>query len=154
MTHISELVARARAGSASYAGCSGEQALVYSCEDVAQLHHPTRMLERSQVIETVTEICTHEDVDVPVVEFGRRRARCTASFEPVTRTVTFHGSSPTLADVLHETAHVVSGSGDHDADFRATLVRLSRRWAGIEHSSLLHHLLAGVGLRMEPWSAR
>lgn len=154
MTHISELVAQARSGSAAYPGCSSEQALVYACEDVAQIHHPTRLLDKSQVVDTVTRICTHEDVDVPEVEFGRRRARCTASFEPISRTVTFHGSSPSLADVIHETAHVVSGSGDHDAEFRATLVRLSRRWAGVEHSSLLFHLLAGVGLQMEPWSAR
>lgn len=154
MTHISELVEQARSGSAGYPGCSVEQALVYACEDVAQLHHPTRRLDRSQVIETVNEICTREDVDVPVVEFGRARARCSASFEPVSRTVTFHGPSTTLAEVIHETAHVVSGSDNHDAAFRAALVRLSRRWAGIEHASLLHHLFTGVTLPVEPWSAR
>lgn len=154
MTHISELVTAARSGAARYRGCSQEQALVYSCEDIAHLHQPTRVLTKPQVTALVADICTDEDVDIPLVEFGRRRARCTASFEPVTRTVTFHGPAPFLADVIHETAHVVSGTGNHDAEFRSALVRMSRRWAGVEHASLLHHLLAGVGLQMDPWSVR
>lgn len=154
MTHISELVTKARAGASAYPRCSGEQALVYSCEDVAHDNHPTRMLGRAQAVDLVGDICIHENVDVPFVEFARRRARCTASFEPFTRTVIFHGSRPALSHVVHELAHVVSGSGNHDLDFRVTLVRIARRWAGIQYASLLHHLFAGVGLPMDPWSTQ
>lgn len=154
MTHISELVAQARAGAVAYRRCTTEQALVYSCEDVARLHHPPRVMNKKQAADAVGEICMHEDVDIPHVVFGRRRARCTASFEPVSRTVAFHGASPSLADVVHEIAHVVSTTGNHDMDFRVALVRISRRWAGVEYASLLHHLFVGVGLAMDPWSAR
>lgn len=154
MTHISELVTQARGGAAAYPRCSREQALVYSCEDVAHTHHPTRLLGRAQAVDLVTDICMHENVDIPFVEFARRRARCVAAFEPHSRTVVFHGAQPALSHVVHELAHMVSGGLGHDLDFRVTLVRIARRWAGVQYASLLHHLMVGVGLPMDPWSAR
>ena len=152
--HISELLAEARSRAGAYPRCSREQALVYACEDVAHDHHPTRVLGRAQAVDLVADICIHEDVDIPRVEFGARRARCSASFDPFSRTVVFHGARPLLSHVVHETAHAVSGGAGHDIDFRVALVRISRRWAGVQHASLLHHLLTGVGLPMDPWSAR
>ena len=144
---------QARNGARAHPRCSREQALLYSCEDVAHLHHPTRVLGKVQVMDLVTDICMHEDVDIPRVEFGRRRIRCSASFEGTSRTITFYRPEPTLADVVHEAAHAVSPGG-HDMDFRIALVRIARRWAGVQYAALLHHLLVCVGLPMDPWSAR
>ena len=152
MTHISELVGRARSLSHGYADCTPEQALVYACEDVALEHAPLRTLDRAATALLVEEICTEEDVDPPVVMFGRRRERCLALFEPVTRTVVFHGSAPSLADVIHEIAHITGPTGHHDVWFRTSLVRIARRWAGIEYASLLHNLFVGVGLETGAWS--
>lgn len=154
MTHISELIGQARSRAGRYRGCSKEQALTYACEDIAHENHPTGELGRTQAHDLVTDICVHENVDIPYVKFGGKRSRCTASYEAYSRTITFHGISPTKADAVHETAHCIAGGMNHDMEFRVTLVRIARRFAGVQYASLLQYLFEGVGLDMEPWSTR
>lgn len=150
MTHITELVEEAVRGARRYPRCTQEQALVYSCEDVAQRHAPLRALVRPEVVEFVANVCMEEDVDIPHVEFGRRRARCTAWADRTTHTVWFGSARPPVGTVLHELAHLIARADAHDPEFRFALLRLARRHAGIQHAGLLRSLFIGTGLDNDP----
>lgn len=150
MTHISELVQEVMRQSRRYPRCSREQALVYACEDVAARHAPLRVLSRAEAVEFVAHVCTEEWVDVPHLEFGRHRTRCTGWADRSTHTIGIHTSRPGVGLLLHEISHLVSRADNHDAEFRLVLLRLARRHAGIQHAGLLRSLFAGSGLDTDP----
>ena len=150
MTHITELVDEAVRGARRFARCSHEQALVYACEDVAQRHEPLRVLTRADTVGFVANVCLEEDFDIPHVEFGRRRVRCTAWADHTTHTVWFGSARPSVGVVLHELSHLVARGDGHDSEFRFTILRLMRRHAGIQHAGLLRSLFIGTGLDNDP----
>jgi hypothetical protein len=152
MTHISELVVQVHAAARRYRGCSPEQALVYSCEDIAGRECPSRELSRRDVEQLVAHICLTEDIDVPYIEFRNGRARCVAWSERSSRTIGFTGRTHSIHSVVHEIAHLSSHTDAHDAHFRSHMVRLARVHSGVEYAALLHSLFHGVGFTDPPWA--
>lgn len=150
MTHITDLVTEAVRGAHRFPRCTHEQALVYSCEDVAQRHQPLRQLSRQEAVLFVADVCMEEDVDIPHVEFGRRGTRCSAWADRTTHTVWFGSARPLVGTVLHELSHLIARADAHDPEFRFTFLRLVRRHAGIQHAGLLRSLFIGTGLDNDP----
>lgn len=153
MSALEDFAARARGNAGRYVGCAPDQALVYGCEDVVEEVHASRSIETAEVAAFVEIVCDREGLDAPVVTATRRRGSVAASADLESESMCITGRTTTVATVLHEMAHLMSGSGGHGPLFRDQLVGLLRRHADVQQAALLHSLFTAVGLEMGPWSA-
>ena len=150
MTTVSELAANAREYAEHYTGCSTEQSMTYACEDVVADALGARLINEGSVAQWLDEVCNDEDVDTPLVVVNNRSQRTAASVD-IRANVMCIKRATTTAVLLHEIAHVATGSQVHGQVFRSALVRLWRRHLSVEHAALLHQLFTEVELSVDPW---
>lgn len=151
MTTVSELRTKVLAAAQRYPRCTTDQALVYACEDVVIAELGERTVRSEDVSRFVDSVCEAEDVDTAEVVFGRAGTRTVASVEMDARRICIRGAATGSSTVIHEVAHLTSGSGDHGRRFRSELVRLSRAHLSVEHAALLHRLFVEVDLPVDAW---
>ena len=150
---LRDLVERARTHASNYPRGSHEQALTYACEHIADDIVGTRELTPDDAQRLLERICHAEDLDVPRLEFSRRRATSLAATLVDDNTICIFGRRTTLSTLLHEIAHVSVRTHGHGVLFRDELVRLTRVHLSVEYAALLHSLFVGLGFDAAPWPA-
>ena len=150
---LSALVERARTRALDYPRRSHEQALTYACEDIADEMVGTRELGAPEIQTLLERICHAEDLDVPRLEFARKRVSAAAATVIDDNTICVFGRRATLSTLLHEIAHTSVRMPGHGVLFRDELVRLTRAHLSVEYAALLHSLFVGLGLDAAPWPA-
>lgn len=153
MTDIKILISKAKEAASTYPRATEEQALTYSCEHLADDVLGIRIMSQKEIQPWLEDICHTEDLDVPVIEFSRKR--------PTTMGVTYidehalclFGREIRQSTVLHELAHLSVRADNHGVLFRDELVRLTRAHLSVEYASLLHTLFVGCKLDVAPWGA-
>lgn len=153
MSDISALADTARALAGSYAGCSREQALVYACEDVVEVHLGSREIAFDDAAAWLSTVCDAEGIDEPLVVRGRASRATLASADIDGHALCIRGSRTTTSTLVHELAHLTCGVGSHRALFLDELVRLTRAHVSVEHASLMHALFGACGMAVAPWGA-
>ncbi len=154
MTHeLDELVERARHLATQFPRSSHEQALTYACEHLADELIGARELDATDAERLTERICHAEDLDVPRIEFARRRSTAQAATFIDNNTICFFGRRTTLSTLLHEIAHTSVRTDGHGVLFRDELVRLTRLHLSVEYAALLHSLFLGLDLEAAPWPA-
>lgn len=153
MTELSALVCRAREIGLTYPGCTHEQALVYACEDVVEREVGSRTIRSHDVGSWIEDICEREDMDTPVIMISRLSRATLASSNDEEQSICLRGKTVTVGTVLHELAHLSSGSGSHGVLWRDEFTRLTRAHVSVSYAALLHSLYIGTGLGMSPWPA-
>ena len=137
----------------NFVGCSFEQALVYAVETVVENTLGAPQLRRSETLNFIDAVCMNENIDTPTVDITPSQSKYIATTDISEHSVCLlraHSSAPTI---LHEIAHLTVGLETHGILFRDELVRLTRKYVGLEYASLLFHLMSGTGLEMSPWQA-
>lgn len=150
---LSELVERARTLALGYARSSHDQALTYACELIADEYIGTHELGAIEARQLLERICHAEDLDVPRLEFARKRVTALAATVVEDNTICVFGRHTTLSTLLHEIAHTSVRTHDHGVLFRDELVRLTRAHLSVEYAALLHSLFVGLGFDAAPWPA-
>lgn len=153
MTHLSDFIAEAIQLSSRYPGCSPEQALVYSCEDIVDREIGSQIVQSQAVQQWVITVCTAEDLDPPLILVQRATPRTLASASPETNTICIRGRTTTHATLLHEISHVAASAHQHDQHFRDQLIRLTRSHISVQYAAMLHALYDGVGLPVAPFTS-
>lgn len=153
MTDINVLISQAREAAGNYPRASGEQALTYSCEHLADNVLGIRIMSQKEIQPWLDDICHTEDLDVPVIEFGRQRPTSMGATFIDEHAVCFFGREIRQSTVLHELAHLSVRADNHGVLFRDELVRLTRAHLSVEYASLLHTLFVGCHLEVAPWGA-
>lgn len=153
MTDMALLISRATDLSASYPGCTDEQALVYACEDVVDQELGSRTMASREAGEWIADICHCEDMDPPVITVSRPSRVTRASANDSENSICLRGASTTVTTIVHELAHLSSGSDSHGVLWRDEITRLTRAHVSVAHAALLHALFVGTGLEMSPWGA-
>ena len=136
-----------------YPRASQEQALAYSCEHLADQVLAIRIMSREEIQPWVESVCHTEDLDIPVIEFGRKRPTSLGMTFIDQHAVCLFGRDIRQSTVLHELAHLSVKAHNHGVLFRDELVRLTRAHLSVEYASLLHSLFVGCNLEAAPWSA-
>ncbi len=137
----------------AYGPYTGEQALVYSCEDIVEREIPSRLVQKAdmyQVVANIAELCNVDAPQVQVVRGNPSGLRACTIAEH--NTIRFYGMQFPMLTVLHEIAHVLSNTG-HNITFRNNLVSLVRQQSSVQQASLLHHLYVGTGLSVDPFQS-
>lgn len=150
---LHDLVERARSLATQHSRCSHDQALTYACENLADDIIGARELTAVDAQQLLERICHAEDLDVPRLEFARKRTRTLAATFIDNNTICIFGRRTTLSTLLHEIAHSSVRTHDHGVLFRDELVRLTRIHLSVEYAALLHSLFVGLGLDAAPWPA-
>ena len=153
MTDINVLISQAREAAGEYPRASEEQALTYSCEHLADDVLGIRIMSQKEIQPWLEDICHTEDLDVPVIEFGRKRPTSMGVTYIDEHAVCLFGREIRQSTVLHELAHLSARADNHGALFRDELVRLTRAHLSVEYASLLHTLFVGCKLDVAPWGA-
>lgn len=153
MTDIHELIAQARSGAEQFPRASSEQALTYSCEQLADNVLGVRVMTPQEVQPWIENICHTEDIDVPVLEFGRKRKTALGVSLLDDHAMCLFGREIRQSTVLHELAHLSSGAHGHGVLFRNELIRLTRAHLSLDYAALLHSLFVGCDLEAAPWGA-
>ena len=139
--------------SAGYPGCSPEQALVYSCEDIVDREIGSQVVPSQTVQQWVINVCMAEDLDPPHIFVQRATPRTLASASPETNTICIRGRNTTHATLLHEISHVAATAHEHNQHFRDHFIRLSRSHISVQYAAMLHALYVGVGLSVSPFTS-
>ena len=150
---LRDLVERVRAHAANYSRSSHDQALTYACEHLADDIVGSRELTAADAQKLLERICHAEDLDVPRLEFARKRTSSLAATLVDDNTICIFGRRTTLSTLLHEIAHTSVRTHDHGVLFRDELVRLTRVHLSVEYAALLHSLFVGLGFDAAPWPA-
>jgi hypothetical protein len=154
VTHeLDELLERVRTLASKFARGTREQALTYACEHLADELIGARVLDAAEAERLMEHICHAEDLDVPRLEFARRRTTAQASTFIDDNTICIFGRQTTLSTLLHEIAHTSVRTDSHGVLFRDELVRLTRLHLSVEYAALLHSLFVGLDLEAAPWPA-
>ncbi len=153
MTHLSEFIAEAIELTSRYPGCSPEQALVYSCEDIVDREIGSQNVPSQSVQKWVIGVCTAEDLDPPHIVVQRASPKTLASASPESNTICIRGRNTTHATLLHEISHVAASAHQHDQLFRDHLIRLTRSHISVQYAAMLHSLYVGVGLPVAPFTS-
>lgn len=154
MNHeLGELVERARALASQYPRGSREQTLTYACEHLADELVGARELTAHDARQLMERICHAEDLDVPRLEFARKRTTAQAATFVDDNAICIFGRRTTLSTLLHEIAHTAVRIDGHGVLFRDELVRLTRVHLSVEYAALLHSLFVALGLDAAPWPA-
>lgn len=153
MTDIRTLISQAQEGASNYPRASEEQALTYSCEHLADEILGIRILSQKEIQPWIENICHTEDLDVPVIEFGRKRPTSMGVTYIDEHALCLFGREIRQSTVLHELAHLSVRADNHGVLFRDELVRLTRAHLSVEYASLLHSLYVGCNLEAAPWPA-
>ena len=92
-------------------------------------------------------------VYAPIVTITPSQSPTVAIANIQEHSVCLHRARSSVPTILHEIAHLIVGLEQHGVLFRDELIRLTRKYIGVEYSSLLFHLMSGTGLEMSPWQA-
>ncbi len=153
MTDIQDLIAQALDGAQKFPRATAEQALTYSCEQLADHVLAIRIMTPHEVQPWIENICHAEDLDVPLMQFGRKRKTSLGVSYLDEHAMCLFGREIRQSTVLHELAHLSVKSEGHGVLFRNELVRLTRAHLSIEYAALLHSLFTGCNLEAAPWGA-
>lgn len=153
MTDIQELIARARDGASQFPRASQEQALTYSCEQLADNELGIRIMSRHEIQPWIEKVCHTEDLDVPEMLFGRARKSSLGVSYVDEHAMCLFGKDIRQSTVLHELAHLSVKAENHGVLFRDELVRLTRAHLSVDYAALLRSLYVGCGLDAAPWGA-
>ena len=153
MTEIEQYIQDVRNSVDRFIGCSPEQALVYACEAVTETVLGVRKIPRSKTDEFINSVCMNENIETPTVNIAPSRSPNVAIANIQEHSVCLHRARSSVPTILHEIAHLIVGLEQHGVLFRDELIRLTRKYIGVEYSSLLFHLMSGTGLEMSPWQA-
>lgn len=153
MTDIHHLVARAREGAEHFPRASREQALTYSCEQTADDILGVRIMSVSETEPWIETVCHTEDLDIPQLQFGRKRPTSLGASFIEEHAMCLFGREIRQSTVLHELAHLSVKANGHGVLFRNELVRLTRAHLSVDYAALLHSLFIGCSLEAAPWAA-
>ncbi|MSO60089.1 MAG: hypothetical protein EXQ63_07160 [Ilumatobacteraceae bacterium] len=153
MKTIEQYIQDVRSNVSNFVGCSPEQALVYATETVVENTLGARKLQRSETIDFIDEVCMNENIDTPALDITPSRSKYIATADISQHSVCLRRARSSVPTILHEIAHLTVGLEQHGILFRDELIRLTRKYIGVEYSSLLFHLMSGAGLEMSPWQA-
>ncbi|MSO32216.1 MAG: hypothetical protein EXQ64_05335 [Ilumatobacteraceae bacterium] len=153
MTEIEQYIQDVHDNVDNFVGCSPEQALVYSCEAVTETVLGVRKIPRSKTDEFINSVCMNENIETPTVNITPSQSPNVAIANIQEHSVCLHRARSSVPTILHEIAHLTVGLEQHGVLFRDELIRLTRKYIGVEYSSLLFHLMSGTGLEMSPWQA-
>lgn len=153
MTEINVLIAQAKKAAENYPRASLEQALTYSCEHLADDVLGIRIMSHKEIQPWLEDVCHTEDLDVPVIEFARKRPTSMGVTYIDENALCLFGREIRQSTVLHELAHLSARADNHGVLFRDELVRLTRAHLSVEYASLLHTLFVGCQLEVAPWGA-
>lgn len=101
----------------------------------------------------VEDVCHTEDLDVPDIEFSRKRPTSLGATFIDQHAMCLFGRDIRQSTVLHELAHLSVKANNHGVLFRDELVRLTRAHLSVEYASLLYSLFVGCNLEVAPWAA-
>jgi hypothetical protein len=104
-----------------------------------------------QLQEWLNDVCEQEDMDAPALASLHGNSRVAGSADIINNIVCVRGDRPSVAVALHELAHVMSRSEDHDESFRTCIVDLWRRHMSVEHAALLWNLYGASELSTGKW---
>lgn len=150
---LEELAAVAKSSASEYHKMTHEQALVYAVEDTVELSMPWQEIAREDLSGWVEKVCHAEGLEPPEIFFARKSQNVRASANCEQHAIRINGRTTNIGVVLHELAHLSSGSGAHQITFRNEFVRLVRRHASVEHAALMHGLFLALELPMAPWQS-
>jgi hypothetical protein len=153
MSDVATFALEAVANARRYTGCSDEQALVYSCEDIVDREIPSRSLNATDVAEFVELVCDADGIDAPIILERITRGRVVASSIVEEGIICINRRTTNVATVLHEMAHHSGRVDDHGPLFRDELIGLLRRHLGVEYAAFLYQIMIHSGLEMSPWPA-
>lgn len=153
MTDIHQLISRARDGAQNFPRASLEQALTYSCEQLADEELGIRIMSPSDIQPWLENVCHAEDLDVPHLQFSRKRPKSLAVASIDSQAICLFGRDIRQSTVLHELAHLSTRVDGHGVLFRNELVRLTRAHLSFDYAALLHALFVGCSLEAAPWDA-
>ena len=153
MTDIHDLITRARDGASQFPRATEEQALTYSCEQLADTVLGIRTMVQDEIQPWIEKICHIEDMDVPETLFGRNRKSSLGASYVDQHASCFFGRETRQSTVLHALAHLSKRAENHGVLFRDELVRLTRAHLSVDYAALLHSLFVGCGLEAAPWGA-
>jgi hypothetical protein len=153
LTNIHSLIARAREGATRFPRATQEQALTYSCEQLADDILEVRIMVREEIQPWIEAVCHTEDLDIPDMIFGRKRPNSLGVSYVEDHAMCLFGREIRQSTVLHELAHLSVKAENHGVLFRDELVRLTRAHLSVDYAALLHSLFVGCNLEAAPWGA-
>lgn len=153
MTDIQHLIAQARDDARLLTKATPEQALTYSCEQLADVVLNVRIMPAEDIQPWMEKICHAEDIDVPQLMFSRKRPTSLGASHLDDHALCLFGREIRQSTVLHELAHLSTKAEGHGVLFRTELIRLTRAHLSIDYAALLHSLFVGCGLESNPWGA-
>lgn len=152
MTNIDGFIKQVQNRLLAYPGCSYEQGLVYSCEDIVDRELGSPLIAPKDIQTFVDAVCHKQDIDPPTMN-NRRSKKFRASADFDSWTICVHERNTTTSVLLHEIAHLSIGVDSHGVLFRDELVRLMRAHASVDHAAMLHSLFSRLDLEIAPWGA-
>jgi hypothetical protein len=153
LTDIHQLIAQACEGAKKFTRAGSEQALTYSCEQLADEVLGIRVMTTQEIQPWVEKVSHAEDLDVPHLQFGRQRKTSLGVSYLDDHAMCLFGREIRQSTVLHELAHLSVRAEGHGVLFRDELVRLTRSHLSIDYAALLHSLFVGCSLEAAPWPA-
>ncbi len=153
MKTIEQYIQDVRSNVPNFVGCSAEQALVYAVEIVVENTLGAPPLRRSEILNFIDTVCMNENVDTPTVDIKPSQSKNIATTAISDHSICLQRARSSAPTILHEIAHLIVGLETHGVLFRDELVRLTRKYIGLEYASLLFHLMSGTNLEMSPWQA-
>jgi hypothetical protein len=153
LTDIQQLIAQARDGATHFPRATREQALTYSCEQLADNVLGIRIMSRQEIQPWIEKVCHTEDLDVPEMLFQRARKNSLGVSYVDEHAMCLFGREIRQSTVLHELAHLSAKAQHHGVLFRDELVRLTRAHLSVDYAALLHSLFVGCELDAAPWEA-
>lgn len=153
MSDINQLILRVQREAHNFTRATTEQALTYACENVADDVLNIRVMTRNEIQPWVDNVCHAEDLDVPDLEFRRKRPTSLAVTFIDQHSVCLYGREIRQSTILHELSHLSTKAENHGVLFRNELVRLTRAHLSLDYAALLHALFKGCNLEIGPWGA-
>lgn len=153
MTSLQPFITAVQNRASEYANCTGEQALVYACEDIVENELGSREIISAEATAILEDICHAEDIEIPQLLIARKSKSSLALTYIEENIICVRGKSTTMATLLHELAHAVVGAESHGVLFRDEFARLARKYISVSYAALLYSVYSGVGLEMSPWPA-
>ena len=153
MSSIEDFARVAGEGAHLFRTSEPESALVYSVEEVINAELGWAELRGPRLAEFVDAVSEAEGIDSPEIAYVRSSGAVLASADREHHLIAFRGRTTNAGVVLHEIAHLTTGSLTHGVAFRDEYVRLVRRHVGVEHAALLHGIFVAAGLAAAPWES-
>lgn len=122
-------------------------------EDALDLEMPTRTLVLLEATEWLAMIAENEGVDPPQLRQQALSRSLHGLADSSNWCISVRSKKPSQLLLLHEMAHLVCANKNHGVEFRAQLVRFTRRYISLLHAARLHALFVAEGLAVEPFSS-